>query len=733
MSGNNLSVKTSSISEVLKNTNDNTSIFNEYKEKKAIGIDIFKELNKRFRKGGFVLQDSSNDVGILSQCQCMQSLVSLAQDFGLEFDKTDYFEKQDKSIREIMDAVIEDVIKRICRVDENGETEYVFDASPYDTVHFNRDFSNIDTITWVITSFFLVLKYHAGIGQICKWEKTLIDIIKFGLKYINDAFISGSEGSSGLDVGWNFTKECKEPSLYFSFAVCECYLDMYNTFKAFLGHLHNEKNFEKYHVVLDDVEDDCSHEDLKNEYEEKKKEYAAKIGVPAENLIAKYDEYNELVRIFKLINDIKDEEELRIDESSTLYGAFERNCKIVAQKVWRFVGSDLADKFFYNDLKTTVTESELRMSTTSDVLFNTVYIVNIMVDAGLDEIIKLEQLSAQHDGRDEDARKKEREYDNLLESCLLAVQKAFRTYERLKNDGKDYIVDQFLIGFNESFDGHPIAVNELRKLRMRCFSLLPMLIHTNCVVSEYLVRYPQYNMKKYFEYILDNRLCKDGKTHWIWESDGFFSGSNYYFVLALHEFYEYYKTYEQAYISIGRDNKARENEIKEAYLAQLNKPEGIIGKKNLELAKKDETIKTKDAEIDEWKTKAENVERPIEDAVRAVLKEEMENELAPMVVKMLEKAVRVITLDAVDNTKDDANNTYSSIADAMKDILMASILTNYANKTRYNSAEEYLKLKSRLSQDFKRVVKEYLLDVSSLSNEKTAKSKLLTLVAKETQ
>ena len=211
----NITATKSSILEIIKNSADNTSVFNEYVGKEEIGKNIFKELNKRFRKDGFVLQDNSNEVGILSQCQSMQTLVSLAQDFGLDFNTDNYFAGQKGTIRQIMDAVIEDVINRVCVKDENGNTVgYIFDSSPYDTDHFTQKYSNVDTITWVVTSFFLILKYHANnkVREICKWEPILIDIIKYGLNYINEAFITGSESlENGLDMGWNFTKDCKEP------------------------------------------------------------------------------------------------------------------------------------------------------------------------------------------------------------------------------------------------------------------------------------------------------------------------------------------------------------------------------------------------------------------------------------------------------------------------------------------------------------------------------------------
>ncbi len=714
---NNAGYGTSSITEILKTAATDRIVFNEYVEKEVIGGYIFKELHKRFRKDGFVLQDNSNDVGILSQCQSLQTLVSLAQDFGLDFNKPDFFPGQKGTIRQIMDDVIEDVINRVCVKNEQGETVgYIFDASPYDTDHFSEKYSNIDAITWVITSFFLILKYHAKEHEICKWEPILVDVIKYGLKYINEAFIAGEDdGNSGLRTGWNFTKDCKEPSLYFSFAVCECYLDMYSTFEPFLEYLHAEKNRRVYGLPID--------RELQNQYDKKKQEYEKNRNRKVEKLQARYDEYNELARIFRLINDIDDYQDLRIDD--TLYGAFEANCKKVAQKVWGFVHHDLADKFFYNDLKNTVGEAELRMSTTSDVLFNTVYVVSIMISGGLDEKLKLEQQAAELREDFETAHKKEREYNNLLESCLLAVQKAFRVYESLKSNGKDYIVDQFLIGFNEDFDGHPIAINELRKLRMRCFSLLPMLIHVNNVVSEYLVRYPQYNMKKYLEYILDNRLVgKDGAARWIWESDGFFSGSNYYFVLALNEFYNYHEVYEKTYIKIGEENQAREEEIRARHLDDLQKPGNAISDLNEIIRENKDALRQKQEKIEQLQKEIDNIKRPVEDAVREVIEEELQQRFVPLLSETFEQAVKVLTIPAVDDTQD-RNGEYTAVSDNLHKLLLTYMLRTFASvPTRKLSADDYKKLRDAVFADEKKAVLGYVGNVKNAADGESELKKL---------
>ncbi len=707
----------SSLEEIIKTSSSDENVFNDYVSQDSIGVKIFKELHKRLVdiddiKKGFVMSDNSNDIGILSQCQSLQALVSLASDFGLDFNKKDIIPEQKNSIREIMDAVIEDIIPRIIRTNENGETEYVFDASPYDTVHYSSEYSNVDAITWVLPSFFLILKYHASIHEVCKWEDNLIEIIKHGLKYLNDAFIDGEIKNEGLSIGWNFTKDCEEPSLYFSFAVCECYIDMFTTFSDILTYLEAERNYKKYRIKID--------EELKDNFKKKEEEYREGLGKKVvDKLKARYDDYNELSRIYRRINDIDDLDELRID--NTLYGNLEGKCKRLAEEVWRYVGESLADKFFYNDLNSTLSEYDIRMSTTSDALFNTVYIVNILIDGGLDETFKVLEQDAENSNNTQDAVKYRREYNNLLESCQLAVQKAFRTYESLKNDAKDYIVDQFLIGFNEKFVVHRVMVNELRKLRMKTFSLLPLLIHTNNVISEYLIKYPQHNMRRYLEYILDNRyVSSDNEVHWIWENDGYFSGSNYYYVSALNEFFAYHKHYEKKYIAFGKKNIEREKEIISAHRKKLESEGGEIAILNAGIKKNEEIIAQKDEEISRLKKEIEEYHSPVEDAVREIIENEFEKKFASMMVETFSAAAKALTVKEVDGTED-KDGVYSKLSESIRAMVIAEILSDYFSVTRkIKSIDDYTSTLSAVENDIDSVIAAYITNLR-LAEDNTSK------------
>lgn len=716
------------LDEIIKKKATDSNIFNEYKTKAEVGLEIFKELYDRFdfEKKGFVMNDISKEVGLLSQCQSLQALVSLALDFNLGFDSKTLIKGQKYTIREIMDFTIEDVIDRIVIKDENGNVkDFVFDASPYDTSinsageskYFTAEYSNIDSITWVIPSFFTVLKYHANLEEpeICKWEDILVAAIKHGIKYLNEAYIDSQESDGSISTGWNFTKDCQEPSLYFSFAVGECYLDTFSAFEEVLKYVYAKRNFRDYGVPID--------EELCVEYEDKLKKYAEDVYKEVSSpKYAKHDSYNEMVRIFKRINDIGEFDEIYID--NTIYGELERRCREIAFRVWDHVKDGLADNFYYNDLKTKLSEDEILKSTTSDALFNTVYIVNIMLAGGLDEQMELlkEKAMRSEDGTAEGKTSEEwqLEYDNLFESCQLAVQKAFRTYESMKTKSKDYIVDQFLIGFNERFDTHKALVNELRKLRMKTFSLLPLLIHTHNVVSEYLIKYPQHNMKRYLEYIVENRYISadDQKSHWIWEKDGYFSGSNCYYIVALNEFYLYHQKYERDYIKIGEKNaeikqKVRDRAIDE-YKKQLKAPGGDIARLEEEKASLERDIEEKNREIAQLKETG----RPVEDAVIDVINEELDKRFATLLQNTFAQAAKALTVNCVDDTPD-KNDVYAGICSSLYEMIFAEIFANYytidasRNKYRFSDNDDYLRKAEDFRVDLKATIAAYITSINS--------------------
>ncbi|MBR5523873.1 MAG: hypothetical protein IKU51_01210 [Clostridia bacterium] len=733
----NITTTSNILDDIIEKSAEQTgTIFHTYKAQSVIGAQIFKELysklvikkdKKQDKIVGFAMDDSKQ-VGILSQCQCLQALMQLTSEYHLGFDDAKILKKGNYTVRQIMDAVIDDVLDRI-KTETPGK--YCFDASPYETELFDTDYSNIEAMTWVVPSFLLTLKYHADNGETCRWQDELVDVITYCLKYINAAFIDKNEGETdALTIGWNFTKECDEPSLYYTFTVCECFLDFFNTFEEYLEYRSALRN-EKAGIPMD-AETSAKYEAHMKDFEE-----STKIGRREKDpvkdahkyLLAQHSPFNEMRMRYQEIN------EGRQGIDSTLYGELESKCLRVAREVWRLTRDDLADAFFYNDLHTRISEQDINIATTSDALFNTVYIINILLDAGLDEEFQRNAQIAQmqlNQGRLNDSKGRKyadvieennRAYNNLLESCQMALQKAFRTYDKLKIDGKEYIVDQFLVGFNETFTTHRAMITELRKRRMRVFSLMPLLIHTNSVISEYLIKYPQLNMQKYLGYILENRYqpADSNTSRWIWEKDGYFSCSNYYYIAALAEFYRYYEKFESKFISNYVDNEANRKRIETETEAKMKLPGGELDKQDKDIQRLEKRNKKLSDEIKELRAYMP----PIETAVKEVTAENIRALFPEMLSTFLCEAADDLTASALNQTA--PQKASSDLMGALGKLMIAAVGQNIyeqvlkdADLSDAEKEEKFNEYTRHVEDNFAKIIADYITAIKNNSNNITS-------------
>ncbi len=760
---------------------EENSIYLKYTDKKAIAKKIFDELVKRLNikdktVKGFYMTDDKNDIGVLSQCQSLQALLELANNYGLDFDEKHKVSGEEISIREIMDIVVEEILEIVV----NEETGIcVFDASPFTTadqfVIGDVQYNYINAITWVLPTFLLVLKYHARIGEICKWENELIDVIKQGIKYINESFITSDiKNSDNLCVGWNFTKDCEEPSLFFTYTVTDCYLQFYKTFELYFAYkdeekIANEKANRDYYKIPDDI---------LTAYQRAQKTYERDVNRQIKEYnefgkkLARFDEDNELIRILKIIDEDVE------NENSILY-ELKRKCQLVGEEIWRLTKSGLADNFYCNDLHSTISEEDIAMSTTNDALFNTAFIINTIINAGVDlaqksiadvasskmDVLRKKnealgnELKAIEDKEDpnyqlivseiteneEEIRiaeivhkKAQEEYNDILESCQLAIQRTFRVYDNFKKKSKEYIVDQFLVGFNERFIKHQELTKELRKRRIRIFSLTPILITTYNAISEYLIRYPQADMKKYLGYILENRNIVGRSKRWIWESDGFFSASNYYFVVALGEFYTYYETYEKLYAENFEKNEELKKEFQKEFKEQYEREnvkrriDDLEAKHDEKLRvatqKYNEEIQKRNAEIEELKAKLKNISTPIEDAVISVINRELQQQLPILLINFITAASKSLS---VDSETVEVPEEHENFKKAMFEFLL-SCMYPIIKSTKYDSnlsEEEYNKSISKMCIDFEKILVEYVTQLNDVVE--NGKSPLLKLLIEQ--
>lgn len=590
-------IKLQDLSEVLKEvTTDRNEWVYTYRKKSELAPAMYADFIEH-NEDKYIFSDDLPEEGILSLCHAYQSIATMVD--GMELKSEDAKIRLNVILHQIIDAV------------EDGNDSYVFDAKPYriDSMDMgNMEF--LDSMTWVGSALLSALRLHIN-GKIALSNeelKSICKILKHCLLYIKDGFICDeavrvkylsaeglAEGNTLADIdprvdlkgesdeddekrgafrfGWNFTNGCSEqPSLYFTYAVCEFFLDMYSTFSDYMA-FQDEAYLKRMISRRLDAQFEANKEALENDdidSEKSKKEQLARTNLEVDKT-EKAKNAEKQKEIFLQINGGLD-----AYHNNSLYFAVERSCKIAANRVWDIVRSfegGLNENFFSADLSTTVEEKSIESSITSDAIFNLIFIVNIIIDAAIDEDYedKVSYYTLSGTKAYETALNN---YDELRDALRFAYDNAFLAYTRLAKNGKEYKANEYILNFDEKYGKeYAEVVKELRKARIREFSLMPLLVKTKTTMGEFVIRYPQYDMQIYLENILNHRVAdpKDKDAYlWIWEKDGFFSSSNYYFISALADFYAYYETYETtAANNMDEYRKALESE--DGAIGRLNK------------------------------------------------------------------------------------------------------------------------------------------------------------------
>ncbi|MBP5404980.1 MAG: hypothetical protein J6Y74_03430 [Clostridia bacterium] len=555
------------------------SIFYEYEDKGVIGKKILEALlakRKTSENGNsFDFSDSIKQSGLLSVTQVLQTVLILINDYKIECTE-EVLSLCDDLVKELF-AHVENPKGNYSLFYDEGipakdipEGNFLLDATPYD-VTFPACFSYIDSITWTLPVALDLLRTNltAGVEFFDKaTEKKLIALSKFCVKYLNLAFVATPQ-SSKMSCGWNFTWKCVNPSLYYTYAVGECFQSV-------------KANYEEY--------------------------VDAKTGAP----LSETESGKRFAAILVEIND-----DLPYGDPTSPVGRLRNDLLKAAEGVWEVTQDRIDDRFFNYDLSV-VDDETVRHSQSSDVLFNMVFIVNIVISSGLNEVLKEKVQKAVGADRE----KYQKEYDDMFELLQLAIQRTSRFYNDLKAVGRDYIVDQYYAVFNEDYVYHKVLAKELRKRRIRMMSLLPVIISTFTLLGEYMVKYPQIDMIKYLDSMMSDRILdENGQYTWLWEKDCYYATSTYYYVSSLAGFYRYYETYESRFSKIDTENNAYKARIQEAQYTALTAEGGEIEKLKKEIAR----------------LQAENAEQaakiaagsPVENAIADLCKNSIRENLLP--------------------------------------------------------------------------------------------------------
>ncbi len=674
----------------------------KYRDKKEVGAAIYKDFlayneEKMKKEGKFSFSDEFNESGILSQLQGFQVLAVLIEEFDCTLDS--------KRILALLDDIL-------CEVTDGNSVH--FDATPYlpESHQFDRR-AYIDTITWFISCacsvFRLVIQKGLELGE--ERKTRLVELFGKSVDYLTQNFIdAGSE--TPFRYGWNYTENCKEPSLYFTFAVSEVLIDIFSTFENVIRKAETE-------IVQAEIENTlrrfADKPEVAFEIEQKKGQIAASNAEYLEQSQFSAESIAREEELFRLIN-----RGYKPYDNGSFYRILEMQCKLAAECIWGLVRGKLVGGFFGADLVSDIDEAIVEQSITSDALFNSIFAINTIVNAGLDEDIedKINYYTLNGSKEYEEAMD---DYDEMRDTLRLGYDNVYQTYIKLRKRGKEYKVNEYLLSFSEKFsDEDADNVKEMRKARIRVFSLMPLLVKTKTTLGEFVIRYPQYDMQIYLEQILEHRnIGPNGERMWVWEKEGYSTSSNYYYTSALSDFYRYYEEYEFKYSRNANGNEVQKKRIREKYLAELQADSGEIGKLNRELRQAEQEKLDLKEEIEELKGKIEQLNddplrKALNDFIYMAVQERIDSLVPDFFRRMAEDIASKAKERAFGETPEEEESAFrksvrSLIISLVGEQMLGAIRENKTDPQKVDRAMS--SLEKNAAADFGKVLQIYFLQI----------------------
>ena len=456
--------------------------FKSYADAKQIGENILKSLWKKTVKVDgkmhFISDDKEMRVGFMSDvfgCACVFALVNRMK-----------VELPDEYRTDLRDCLINILIY----IENNG-----YNLSPYisdskNALLFTNVYPYIGAMTWTLSLLANVRK--ASKSGLIDLDQKYDDLVVKHIRKIINKFNESVIGTADNPLGWNYTMDCKKPSLFFTYSVLEAFSDFEDS------------------VMLEDQD-----------------------GNPADT------------ELLELINEGKINSHIEKDWAAT--------CKKIAENVWQkyksILKTDLISDDFLENIKA-VSKDEIIKSSSSNALFNTIYVVFILVYGYAN------------------VRDNETEQEDVITTMDAALQNVQRIYEQLSKDNKEYIVDTYYMNYQSLHEERKeIYIKLLNSERIIDARIVPMLVKANNLVAFYISQYPQKQMSNLFLELFDRMNEQD----WIWDNMSYDVENTERYIEAVADFYMYYDAYEKEYAERLKSKKEREKEAEDRVAKRIEK------------------------------------------------------------------------------------------------------------------------------------------------------------------
>ena len=533
--------KESLAQQAQKENSDNILKFENFNKKEVITENVFKDILKKRKKINFrgedidVFYSDEKDqlTGYLSDIYGCTAILSLVD-----------VENPAMISQEVADSLVKNVAYIVKEIKDKGFTLFPY-LSNEDNVFnekgdtlFNRNYPYIGAMTWAISFLTSVRKarIHEVIDADTNEKKTIgyLDIDKDLLADINNLivrivrhfneaviFVEDKDAPDGLKyLGWSYTTNCAEPSLFFTYSVLEAYSDF-------------EDN-----VFEVETNPDGS--------------YRIEQGT----LFRNYKEDSQ---------DLREAFKKEAGDKETQIYRWTKAVERVAQNVWDVYKGVLSREFvsdqFLRGFDIIKTEDMVKMDHTN-ALFNNVYLVCILL-YGWTNVLNKEESE---------------EIVATMESALQNVQRVNDSFTR---KGLDYLISTYTVPFiNAHKDRGNTYIKRLNYRRMSDTTLLPILIKANNLIAFYITKYPVKKMDTLFKDIFDNdNICDE---EFLWDDKGYDVKITERYIEAINQFYDYYESYEQDYnnkfkrqynTAYGKGRAAGKEEQKELNRAAIENAE----------------------------------------------------------------------------------------------------------------------------------------------------------------
>lgn len=334
------------------------------------------------------------------------------------------------------------------------------------------------------------------------------------------------------------------------------------------------------------------------------------------------------------------------------------NCYRIADNVWENYKKVMKDNFVDDTFPTgykVITRDDILKSNSSNALFNSLFLVFILFYG---------YVNVRHSEED------------VLLTMTSALQNVQRTYEQLRKESLEYLVDSYIIPFKSMHDrNQDIYIKYLNSKSLMDATLIPTLVKANNLIAYHIQRYPVQQMGLFFIEMFDNAAAND----WIWEAGQYDVKITERYIESIADFYQYYNVYERPFLKKAATNAAE----RQAREERANK---------LAQKKADEKIELRVSE------------KLSEEKVRISAEYTIENAITEKVGVLCKKIIIEALQNIAGNMRDSTNELdefESQLRDGLLDILISAILAPVSNGEIGDIGQEVVqKLPKRVKQDW---------------------------------